>query len=470
MTDKIYELMDGTLPPEARRQLFSELASDTVMQDELVEQIRIRDAVNSDKRSFVPSPESTLGIMQRVGIGTAAGLASSGAKTVATGNSIYAIILGLTGLLFSWMLFDAGDGKGVTGIDSGISKKESELNHDFEGAEASATEAISTNDNIANNNVLIDSLEKSNSYLNSLYESQNDELAALKDRYANVESTIASLEDQNGKLYRDNRLLANEIAQISSSESINENTSEPTIVYKETISQSGVYDAYKSTDNGLFVWNDGAESNSVPTQSNTVFVPQLMPNSGAGDLLMTLKNNTNSDNDGKYSLSLLGSAYGHEREPMLAPENYAAFNNMGITGTARLFKIGAGNLELDLGYRIENFSIAYPLRDGDPTSPTVLQQPNYMTLSGGLAYRYPLSFALDGLSARASLGAGPSFSANVFAIGGANIRPSLGIDYDFYGSTFMRLQYDYSYFIYAANGQQFNTYKNGATFGVGVRF
>lgn len=465
--DKLYDLLDGALPREQHSEVYSALASDSSLRDEMMDQISIRTAVNSDKRAFVPSPDATAGIMGRLGF-AGAGLATQATKP------FYLKVLQSTALT-------------ATGIVLGFL-----LGSYFLGGDSESGDTIADNAPISQSRTI-------SSVRDTVY-MQGEDRELIKER-DNLKSEILSLEREIEKLTnQSSEFLANKQSKVNNSKltkdigekdaKINElerRIKELEDKYYASLEETGMYkEKYLASNSEAEEYREMFENEHRKAdelyeklEAEKTMKPMVINNSpdpsSNSSLFVepSLLKQENNSAESKHGLTVYvsGSVYGYENGVKIAPVEYSSFNNMALGLGFEIFGSENGDFSLDAlaEFRRETFSLHYPIRPGDYQSPMANQQPNFNTASLGARANWLPTSDL-GINLFADAMAGPAFSADVMAIGGLVVQPRFGLEYYISASGYITAAASRSFIFYQHEGFNYQNWKNGFTIGMGMDF
>jgi|GEM_PF-4304313 len=459
MHDKLYDLLDGMLPPDQEMELFSALTGDQGLRDELKDQLSIRTAVNSDKRAFVPSPDSTAGIMTRLGFtGSGAGAAVA-LQRPGYLKYLQSAVLTATGIIVGFLISSDifwGGTEEQNLEDSAVQTvgaQELSMTSEIPAVAAVSSQTLQT-DIQSEQSQQIDKLLK--------------EIISLRESLASERLSLSKLRSENSRLLSESTASEQTIAEL---EAAYADKNQELNQYIEKLRESTNLSNEQASDiaalNNMLEEREKENISIVNTKENKVF-DNVIPNEIT--LINQFENSRSPNEQLGMSLYVMGTVYGHGDAPMVSPVEYPTFNNMGLGIAYEVARFGENwSVEGLIEVRRENFSMSYDLRPGDPESPRANQQPNFNTMAGGARLNYIVSDEYA-LSLFGDAVAGTAFSADVLTAGGAVLRPRAGAEWYMTGGSYLMMSYDYGILLFDHEGTAYTSTKDGFTIGMGVDF
>lgn len=430
----IIDYLDGNLNPQQEEEFFQLLSQNDELRTEFKQQIALKSVFTKDLHTFVPSPEITMNLFSKLGMGAGIGVATS-----ALTNSGQ----GFFGKLFSFFSPVALKTAGITLLTSAII---------FVGLlKFNVIEWYDTeNGNVSNSNALVQNkdINSPNLQENNAKGLENNQISTLNEPKTKVVERIIPI---------NNYIFTNDTTKLKGSE--RERAVE---FYNDLASTSKVLENYNSQNNSsdlVYLTNSNIKelksnygidlnfnnmnykqlnSPVIKLSSNNFDIPISLEYSNAG--YNSVLNNSNEIKINRDYSSLLNSRVGV----------YYNYN--------KEFQFG-------LDYKSESFFQEFNIIDNRGRLLTYYQQPEFKVMSGVLRYIPDyLNINLNYFELSPYLMA--SYGVDLFG-GGNVIRTGLGINFYLTDQFYLQSSVEYSNLNFKQDKINYNSNKYSVNFGLG---
>lgn len=430
----IIDYLDGNLNPQQEEAFFQSLSQNDELRTEFKQQIALKSVFTKDLHTFVPSPETTMNLFSKLGMGTGIGVVAS---TLSNSNQ------GFFAKLLSFFSPVALKTAGVTLLTSalvfvGLLKFNIIEWYDTENGTVNNSNVL-----VQNKDINTPTLQEKN--VNELDNNQVSKLSELKPKiieriipinnyiFTNDTTKLKGIERERAvEFYNDlaynSKVTKNNILQDNSSDLVNLTNSN----IKEWKSDYGIDVVlnpmnYKPLNSPVF-----------HLSSNNFDIPISLEYSNAG--YNSVLNNSNEIKINRDYSSLLNSRVGV----------YYNYNK---------------ELQFGLDYKSESFFQEFNIIDNRGSLLTYYQQPEFKVMSGVLRY-LPDYLKLDLNYFELSPYIMASYGVDLF--GGGNVmRTGLGINLYFSDQFYLQSSFEYSNLTFKQDKVNYNSNKYGVNFGLG---
>ena len=431
---QIFDYLDGTMTPQQEESFFNNLLQNEELRTEFRQQVALKSVFAKDLHSYVPSPETTLNLFSKLGMGVAPVAASPSflSKLTSFINSSAVKSAGLTLLLSGITFFTLLKINVIEWYDADSPKTELIGNGIKPDINAISTEKNTHNFNSSSNNFkdtpitktqIIEKVITKNSYIFTLdtFKLQGDE----------KQKAIAFLNNlQNDKELKDNKL-----------EKTDENISSVSLLSSSNLA---LYDLNFVNSNSPKI---------IQANLNNVNLPNLDLSSWNLDLPISVE----------ISNSVVSQSLNNSSQIDINRDYSNLLNNK-----ISLFYNLNSDFQIGADFRKESYFQEFNIIDKRSRLLTYYQQPEFNVLSG--SFRYLPSFLELNTS---FFDLKPFFMASygldLFG-GGDVIRAGAGVNLYISKNMYFQASYDYSNLKYVQDALNYNSNKYNLNFGIGWNF
>lgn len=428
----IFDYLDGKMTAQQEESFFNLLSQNDELRTEFKQQLALKTAFTKDLHTFVPSPETTMSLFSKMGIGAGAGAVSS--ALVNSSPSIFSKVLGVFGTtafksaavtliaagatFFGLLKYDViewydeeGSGKTTIALNS---NKIIESNETPKPQEINANNNSSLGENTNNSEPVIKVVEK----------------IVTKDNFIFTIDTLKLKGEEKIKAKTFFDKLEDKFAQLVNDEDSNINSLE--------ISELANYNFNSSFNN--------------------------IPNGNFGNLKSQPINFNNSNMNLPISFELGGSFYNSKLNNANNIDINRDYSSI-LNGRLSLFYNQSSEFQIGVDYRVEDFFQQFSIIDGNGRLLTYYQQPEFTVMSGVLRYLPDyLDYDFGIIKVQPLISA--SYGADLIGKGTVS-RAGIGSNFYFGDNLYFQAMVEYSNLSFKQDEINYNSNKLGVNVGIG---